>query len=238
MKSFIIAAAILSLAIPAFAGTLNLSTGYNSGGTLICPTGSTTCSGNDANWTVVENNAFNSGATGPGEVVNPADADFTGPTNGTCIFFLDCWVANGVATPPSDWIAYNATNANGNGLGTYSITFTLTSADVSTASLSGSWTLDDLGELVLNGNVISILADGNWSSMMGFSTVSAGSPDFVIGTNTLQAIITASDVYLEGVNVSATLTGYTAATPEPSTLLLVALGLALVLCRLRRKFAH
>src|ERR1035438_6278813 len=105
MRKLIFAAVALSLAIPAFAD-INLSTGYNSGGTLICSSSATSCTGTDANWSVVENNGFNSGATGPGQAVSPGEADWYGG-----------WVGNASKTPASDWIAYTATDAYGNGLG-------------------------------------------------------------------------------------------------------------------------
>jgi hypothetical protein len=107
-------------------------------------------------------------------------------------------------------------------LGDYSTTFTLTSADLSKVALSGSWTLDDAGELLLNGNVIGTLGDNNWGSLTSFSVL-AGSSDFVLGTNTLSIDITDTDSYLEGVNLNGTLTG-AVTTPEPSSLGLMCLG--------------
>ncbi|MGA2236866.1 MAG: PEP-CTERM sorting domain-containing protein [Terriglobales bacterium] len=107
-------------------------------------------------------------------------------------------------------------------MGDYSTTFTLTSADLSKVALSGSWTLDDAGELLLNGNVIGTLGDNNWGSLTSFSVL-AGSSDFVLGTNTLSIDITDTDSYLEGVNLNGTLTG-AVTTPEPSSLGLMCLG--------------
>jgi hypothetical protein len=227
-ESFILAAAVLSVAMPAFASTLNLSTGYNSGGTLICASGATSCSGSDANWNVVDYGDSFSNTPTPSQaakIVNPSDADWYGG-----------WVANASATPASDWIAYDPSNCCDNGLGIYTVIFILSAADLSTVSLSGSWTLDDSGVLLLNGNQLGSLS-GDWGSMNAFTTVTAGSSDFVLGVNTLQAEITGSDVYLEGVNVSATLTGYTATatTPEPSHITMVLAAGVILLVFARRK---
>jgi hypothetical protein len=161
-----------------------------------------------ATYTVAENG----GATGTAALVTSSDADWYGG-----------WVAN---SSTSAWIAYDPTNCCDNGVGDYSTTFTLTSGDLSSVALSGSWTLDDSGELLLNGNVIGTLGSGNWGSLTAFS-VAAGSSDFVLGTNTLSIDITNSDNYLEGVNLEGSLTGYTAPTsptPEPSSVLLLCVG--------------
>jgi len=152
-------------------------------GTVDLPTGIAT-------YSVLEQSGPDNGATGTAKVVTPSDADWS-----------VTWVANSAA---SSWIAYDPNNAHDNGLGTYSTTFTLNSSDLSTASISGTWTLDDSGELVLNGNVIATLGDGHWGFLFGFPSVPAGSSDFVLGVNTLSLIITDTDQYLEGVNLDAT----------------------------------
>ena len=122
-------------------------------------------------------------------------------------------LANASATLPSDWIAFDANNCCDNGLGTYTETFDLTGYNLSTVSISGSWTIDDSGILILNGKTIGTLGDGNWGTMFAFSD--STSTDFNQGLNTLQIEITGTDVYLEGVNLSGTLTGQQNA-PEPS----------------------
>ena len=192
MKRVCPLAVMIALAIPAFGSSLNLSTGVTGGAT----------------YTVVEQNGYNSGATATATVVTSSDADWYGG-----------WVPN---SSSSAWIAFNPNNCCVNGLGDYSTTFTLTSADLSKVALSGSWTLDDAGELLLNGNVIGTLGDNNWGSLTSFSVL-AGSSDFVLGTNTLSIDITDTDSYLEGVNLNGTLTG-AVTTPEPSSLGLMCLG--------------
>ena len=160
-----------------------------------------------ATYTVVEQNGYNLGATATASVVTPTDADWYGG-----------WVAN---SSSSSWIAYNPTNCCDNGLGDYSTTFVLTSANISSAALSGSWTLDDSGELLLNGNVVATLGGGNWGSLQSL-TVPSG--DFVVGTNTLSIDITGTDSFLEGVNLEGTVTTASATAPEPSSLLLLGSG--------------
>jgi hypothetical protein len=169
----------------------------------------------------VEQNNFNLGFTATATLVTPSDADWYGG-----------WVAD---NSTSAWIAYDPNNAYDNGLGNYSTTFTLTAGDVSAVSLSGAWTLDDSGSLYLNGTDIGDLGDGSWGGLTAFS-VAAGSSDFVVGTNTLSIDITASDDYLEGVNLQGTLSDYTApaTTPEPGSIVLLSTGL-LALVALRRK---
>ena len=174
-----------------------------------------------ATYTVVEQNGFNFGATAIAGIVTPGDADSG---------FAGGWVPN---SSSSSWVAFDPNNSSDNGLGNYSTTFTLTSSDLATATISGSWTLDDSGSLFLNGNDIGDLADGSWTSLHPFS-VGAGSGDFVLGTNTLSLDITDSDVFLEGVNLQGSLTGV---VPEPSTLFPLAGGLAIMILFARWKKA-
>ena len=184
---------LLVSAVLGFSGSINLSTGVSGGAT----------------YTVVEQNSYNMGATATASLVTPSDPDWFGG-----------WIAN---SSTSAWIAYDPTNCCDNGLGNYSTSFTLTSANVSAASLSGNWTLDDSGTLLLNGNVIGTLGDGSWGALTSFS-VPAGSSDFVVGTNTLSIDTTDTDNFLEGVNLQGTLST-SSSTPEPAEVLLLGTGL-------------
>jgi hypothetical protein len=174
-----------------------------------------------ATYSVLEQSGPAIGDTGTAQVVTSSDADWYGG-----------WVAD---SSSSDWIAFDPFNCCDNGLGTYSTTFSLNAGDISTAAISGSWTLDDSGSLYLNGNLVGSLSDGNWGSLTAFS-VAAGSSDFVLGTNTLSLEITDTDQVLEGVNLQGSLTGVTTATPEPSMFILLAAGLGILIgfARLRK----
>lgn len=226
MGKLTFATVALSLAIPAFAD-ISLSTGLNGGGTVICGLGSTSCSGSDANWTVVDfGDSFSNTPTTSqaAKVVNSSDGDWYGG-----------WVGNATATPSSDWIAYDPSNCCDNGLGIYTRTFNLTGYNLSTVSISGSWTLDDSGILILNGKTIGTLGSGNWGSMNAFSD--STSTDFNQGVNTLEIEINSSDVYLEGVNLSGSLTGsQSGVVPEPSNIAMVLIaGFAVLLVLARRR---
>ncbi|MGC9966576.1 MAG: PEP-CTERM sorting domain-containing protein [Syntrophobacteraceae bacterium] len=188
----------------AMADTINVSTGLDSSSNNLITTGGTA----DAHWTI------NGSAA---QVVSPGNADWPG-----------VWVENG---PSSAWIAQNA-NTNHNGTGSYTCTFDLSGYDLSTVSLSGSWTLDDAGILSINGNIISISPDsGQWTFMSSFNVLNS---DFTTGVNTLTIAITQSDNNMEGVRLEGLVTG-TSAVPEPCTMLLIGSGLV-GLAAFRRKF--
>src|ERR1035438_5943669 len=205
------------------AGTINVSTGQNGSGNIWG-------SGNqiDANWTVT--GADSETGTNSAQTVFPNDADFCTPSN-SC---SPAWVANDSL---SDWIAFNP-NATANGVGTYTTAFNLTGADLSTASLSGFWTIDDQGTLSLNGNVIGTLPPPGqpWTVLNSFS-VPTGSSDFVAGINVLTMQITASDNFEEGVRLNGTVSFTSSAVPEPSSLLLCASGALVLVGALRRREA-
>ncbi len=197
MNSFFVGIAVLGLAIPALANTLNVSTGVAGGAT----------------YTVVEQNSYNLGASATAALVTPSDPDWS-----------TVWLPN---TSDSAWIAYNPMSCCDSGLGDYSTTFELTAGDVSTVALSGAWTLDDSGNLYLNGKLLGSLGDASWGSLTSFN-VPVGSSDFVVGTNTLSIDITDSDSFLEGVRLQGSLTGYTQ-VPEPSSLAALIVGMGMLM---------
>jgi hypothetical protein len=159
-----------------------------------------------ATWTVLEQSGPANGNTGTAQIVVPGDGDSGFPS----------WTPN---TANSSWVAYDPNHSGRNGLGTYSTTFTLDGSDLSTAAITGAWTLDDSGVLELNGHQVASLSAGSWTSLHPFS-IAAGSPDFVLGANTLSIIITATDQNIEGVDLQGTASGVSA-VPEPSSLLLL-----------------
>jgi hypothetical protein len=109
----------------------------------------------------------------------------------------------------------------------YFRTFDLTGFDPATASISGLWTLDDVGTLSLNGHVIDTQTGTPWFSLHAFS-VPAGSPFFLPGLNTLEISITGSDNFIEGVRLEGTLIA--TPVPEPTSVALFSLALVGGLC--------
>ncbi len=202
------AVSFLALSSATAATIMNVSTGQNPSGTIQSADGSS-----DAFW--IYNDPFINANVPPGtpttghpQIVIPYDNDF-----------FPGWMANDSS---SDWIApvANVTN-NGNAPYTFSITFNVTTAQLPTAALTGSWAIDDAGTLSLNGNQIASLSSGAWTSLTPFTAPSA---DFVVGTNTLTMTLTSSDNFKEGARLTGSVTSAVAATPEPSSLLLFGFG--------------
>src|SRR5689334_2853312 len=123
-----LALALATAASAAHAVTINISTGLDS-------SGHAQSSGDalDANWTVTGANNPQSGTNAYTVFSNNAD-------------WFGGWLGNDGS---SDWIAANPNDAAGNGLMTFTRTFTVGSTVG--AALSGSWTVDDDGYVALNG---------------------------------------------------------------------------------------
>ena len=178
-------AGVLALATAAaHASSVDLSTGLDATNTLIT-VGNTA----DGHWTVDQP----LGGIAPARVVTPGDVDWPG-----------AWLANG---PASAWIAIDASTYQNAPVipYTYYRTFTLTAADLPTATISGFWGIDDGGEVKLNGTTISTSA-GNYTVTVPFS-VPTGSGLFVAGVNTLTITMTTSDNVWEAVRLEGALAG-------------------------------
>jgi hypothetical protein len=195
--------------------------------------GSTTDGYADPNWSYT---LINNTGNGPSSGTSSALVLANGSPGNTGTDFFGGWVANSTA---GAWIGNNTSSNNsgynsGNNGGalSFSTTFSMAGLNPSTAQISGQWTVDDAGELELNGNIISTLGSGNWGSLFSFS---APSSDFVAGSNTLTVVLTDSDNTWEGTQVQITSATADAAVPEPLSLAMFGTGLAgLGLLRRRR----
>jgi hypothetical protein len=197
------------------AASINVSTGLDASNNVI-----TTGGVNDAHWQVTVDPTFS--PTGIPQTVFPGNPDSGFPN----------WSANG---PNSDWIARNA-NVTDNGPApyTFSTTFNLTGFNLSQVSLAGSWWVDDIGTLNLNGHQLGSLGSGAWVAPTAFS-VAAGSSFLNQGLNTLSITITSNDRFLEGVRLEGSVSGVTA-VPEPAALVLGGISLLIGIgCWWRRR---
>ncbi len=96
------------------------------------------------------------------------------------------WAAD---TSTSAWIGLTDSPHPGAAPYTFSETFTLAASDLSSAVLSGTWFIDDVGTLNLNGHLV---ANGNHTFSGAPFTVSGTSGFFASGTNTLSITMTSS----------------------------------------------
>ena len=170
-----------SFTTAAAALVINVSTGLNASGNLI-----TTNNTNDANWSYVPvANLPGQGGrplylfTAGGEATGPSTPLQTvGPGDGG---WYSGWPANG---PTSDWININPNAAAGNTLGVYSTTFNIPGPTVpSNLCLVGTMSVDDNGELGINGTAIT----GDISTNTTFTHLNVAIPasQLVVGSNTL-----------------------------------------------------
>jgi PEP-CTERM motif len=194
----------------AVGSTMNLSTGLDASDALI-----TVGNSPDAHWTVDQP----AGGILPARVVTASDVEG--------IYIGSFWALNG---PGSSWITIDATTVNNAPVipYTYYRTFNLVAADVALASISGTWGIDDGGDLRLNGNLLSSVPN-DYTATTPFSAA-AGSGLFVVGLNTLSITMTFSDNSAEAVRLTGALT-----VPEPTTLTLMAFSAGVLLRRRRQQ---
>jgi hypothetical protein len=221
MRRLLLSVALLGgMTSGALAGTIyNLATGLDASNNLI-----TTGGQPDAHWSVQPQG----GGIAPARIVDPSNPDWYG-----------LWLTNG---PNSAWIARDALNGfQGSPPYAFIRTFDLSGFNLSTVSINGFWGIDDNGILSLNGYVLSSLLSGgsdsgdpsNYTMLHPFS-VAAGSPYLLPGLNTLTITMTADDLVQDAVRLEGVVTTGSA-IPEPSGVLLLALGVGIVgAIRIRR----
>jgi hypothetical protein len=199
----LIATSILGLTLPlsgeSEADVILLSnTGVDAGGSLL-PGGAT-----DPHWSIV---------SGPG-IVSPVSAAVLNDQ------FLGIYAQSN----NSSWIWVNAGGQAGiNEPYTFRLTFDLTGFVASSASISGSWAVDNIGEILLNGSApigtgtfsLPTLLSQNYSQFHEF-TITGG---FVSGINTLDFVVT--DLGPPGALNVNNLSG--TAVPEPTSLTMLSL---------------
>jgi hypothetical protein len=123
--------------------------------------------------------------------------------------------------PASDWVWTDS----GAQSATFSYTFDLTGYDVSTASLSGLWGVDNTGDVFLNGFLIASLPSVTTDNFTSLSSYAASdSTLFNQGMNTLLFVLTDAGGP-ESFRATAILDAEAAAVPVPAALPLFAAGL-------------
>ena len=144
------------------------------------------------------------------------------------------WVGN---TGTSTWISPALDTFAIGGPYTYHTTFDLTGFDPGTAVITGQMAADDQAVIYLNGTMVftgALDATAPWTYLQSFSITSG----FIAGMNSLD-IVVPNDVET-GVNdgptgVQLALSGTASAVPEPATLSLIGMGLALTALARRRR---
>ena len=108
-------------------------------------------------------------------------------TNGTAIDVNNGAYFQGATTPASGWVWDDANSSGEDEPLIFTFSFSLTGFDVASASLSGLWGVDNVGTVVLNGNLLSSLPDvvaSNFNVLHAFSS-GPNSGAFVTGLNVL-----------------------------------------------------
>ena len=190
--SIFLVLALLALltSVSAASFSINLATGLSANGSL-----QTIDQSFDPSWTTQPLPPATSPSVVPAQVVLASDVGFyhlTGP-----------WVDDG---PSSNWIVRNSSTLQ-QGVQGYSYTrlFTLpTGANLSSASLSGSWTVDNGGVLLLNGVQVASLdrSVSPWLTLHPFTLSSSTLASLLRSSvNNLTIVVTQVDNYYEGVRL-------------------------------------
>jgi len=160
-------------------------------------------------------------------VVTSADAGFSTPGPAITMLGHPAWLPVDATNPNSNWIGVNDEGAVAveNGDYVFETTFDLTGLDPSTATISGVTSPDDrLDQVFLNGAALGINSN-NFGVFKPF-TIPVGS-NFIAGVNTLQFVMRNLGA-IPGTSpfgLRVELSGTADVIPEPSSLLLTALGL-------------
>lgn len=205
-------------------------TGFSSTGTLL-PAGSA-----DGNWTLISDPS--------GSVSTPATPLVT---DGSAIIFSSFPFGSGdwlLDNFSSQWISPKAheTSSDPSGEYIYQDTFNLTGLNLASVVVTGRWTADNYGDIVVNGVEVTSGSDGiipnssgEFRSFTSF-VLNASNTDFVSGVNTIQFDVfnnTAGSPNVTGVNIDIEQTLGDPA-PEPGSFVLMGLGLSALYIRARK----
>jgi hypothetical protein len=220
------------------AGTVSFtlrSTGFSSGGTLLAG-GST-----DGNWSLISDPT--------GSVSTPATPYVT---NG-CTLFVICtsfpftaWTHD---TLQSAWISPRATEAGTQsdpaGEYIYQQTFDLTGLDPASVIITGKWTADNYGYIVVNGVRVTLGISGDIANAAGqfnhFTnfTLNNANALFLSGLNTIQFDVfntTTGSPDITGIDVNI-LSATASTTPEPISFASIGTGLGALAFFVRKRRA-
>lgn len=229
-------------------GLVSASTIFALYGTGFTNTGAVVAAGGqDGNWTLVSDPS--------GSVSTPVAPFVTyGSSGGTFPFSAGAWLKDGSSGTTSEWVSPHAhENSSDPNSPTvpyvYQETFNLTGLTPSTVVITGEWSADNYGYIVVNGTPVSTNgtgADGIIANQLGqFKTftsfiLNASNATFQAGTNTIQF-----DVF-NNPNGSPDVTGVNIdiesdfasdpGTPEPASFGLMGLGLVALALLGRRCF--
>lgn len=209
-------------------------TGFQSNGSPVAGTGA------DGNWILESAPTPSDGCNSPCVASVPTGSAPLVTKTGQFPFtgVSPAWVADSAS---SQWVSPFANQDSGDSdpysttvAYEYQTSFDLTGLDPSTATITGQWTADNYGYIVVNGVQVTTGTDGNIADVGGqFAnffdfTLNSSNANFVNGVNTLDFYVfnnSNGSPDVTGVNIDIESDFADPSTPEPASFALVGLGL-------------